>query len=75
MEGNPDILKDNRAAVTGAVQFLVDQPAEAAPVRTDAAQDLLPIVLADVGATLPTRDPVYLRIIEEVKSGKTKHGN
>jgi pectate lyase len=71
----PEISADNRKGVTGEVQYLVDKPNEFSPVKTDKPEELYPLVLASAGATLPHRDPVDLRIIEEVKTGKPLHNN
>lgn len=70
MEGNEAISKDNRAGVKGETQFLVDKPADVAPVKTDDAHDLPKIILPTVGAFLPKRDPVDTRIVDEVRSDK-----
>ena len=47
------------------------KPFDAAPVRTQSAADAYESVLAFAGASMPTRDPVDLRVIESVQSGKT----
>ena len=39
-------------------------------ITQQSAQDAYELVLADVGATLPRRDPVDERIIESVRTGK-----
>lgn len=46
---------------------LVDQPFDMPPVTTTSAQEALEQVLANVGATLPKRDSVDHRIIQQVK--------
>jgi len=69
-EGNEAISKNNTAGVSGATQWLVDKPAPFAPVKTVPAEVAYKMVLADVGATLPKRDPVDARIIEEAGIGK-----
>jgi hypothetical protein len=74
MEGHEAISKDNKAGVTGELQLMVPEPVEFAPVTTVSAQAVFPLVLADVGATLPKRDSVDTRIIEEVKTGKNTQG-
>ena len=48
----------------------VDEAFPMAPVSTTSAMDAYQAVLAGAGATLPHRDPVDLRIIETVKTGK-----
>jgi pectate lyase len=69
----PEISADNRKGVIGEVQYLVDKPNEFAPVKTQTPQELYPLVLSGAGASIPRRDPVDLRIVEEVRSGKTHY--
>lgn len=70
--GFPEITADNWA---GGVQgkfwdaVRVDAPHPAAPVTTQTAEEAYELVLANAGAVLPKRDPVDLRIIQEVRSG------
>ena len=54
---------------------LVDKPVEFAPVQTESAEDAFERVLVAAGATLPRRDAHDVRIIGEVRSGKTTYGN
>ena len=54
---------------------LVDEPVEFAPVQTESAEDAFERVLDAAGATLPRRDVHDVRIIGEVRSGKTTYGN
>jgi hypothetical protein len=49
----------------------VDKPFPMPPLTIQSAQDAYQSVLANVGATLPHRDPVDERIITSVKTGKT----
>jgi hypothetical protein len=44
------------------------------PVRTQTAKEAYDSVLAGAGATLPQQDPVDLRAIQQVRSGKVKFG-
>jgi len=46
-----------------------DQPFPAPPVRTSSAQQALEAVLAHAGASLPRRDAVDARIVEQVRKG------
>ena len=48
---------------------IVSQPFDAPLVQTSSARDAYTAVLASVGASLPRRDSVDARIINEVKSG------
>jgi pectate lyase len=54
---------------------LVDEPVEFAPVQTETAEETYERVLDAAGATLPRRDAHDVRIIGEVRSGKTTYGN
>ena len=74
-EGNESITTDNHAGTTGATQWLVDLPHEFAPIETSTAEQAYTAVLADVGATLPKRDPVDTRIIEEATTGNATFGD
>jgi hypothetical protein len=51
----------------------VDHPFAMAPVRMTSAQEAYDAVLKGVGATLPRRDPVDLRVLEEVRTGKVTY--
>jgi hypothetical protein len=48
----------------------VDQPFPMPPVTMESAKDAFASVLKNAGATLPRRDAVDARVIEEVKTGK-----
>ena len=50
-----------------------EKPLPIPPVTLQSAQECYPAVLANAGATLPHRDPVDLRIIEEVRTGKVTY--
>ncbi len=47
----------------------LNEPVKHAPLQISSAEVAYQYVLANVGATLPRRDPVDLRIIEEVRTG------
>ena len=51
-------------------QVRVDKPFPMAPVTMTSAKDAYQAVLKNAGATLPHRDPVDVRIIREVETGK-----
>lgn len=80
MEGHPAITKDNW---NGGVQ--VEDRADAGQYTADmkwnkplpmpaltilSAEEARKFVLSNVGATLPKRDPVDTRVVEQVRSGK-----
>lgn len=80
MEGNDAVTKDNWAGgvqvreMNDAGQFTskirVDKPFPMAKVTIMSAKDAYNYVLENVGATLPKRDAVDKRIVEQVKTGK-----
>ncbi|MGD8238847.1 MAG: pectate lyase [Armatimonadota bacterium] len=47
----------------------LERPLEAPPVATDDVETAFQRVMADCGATLPARDAVDARIVEEIKTG------
>jgi hypothetical protein len=51
----------------------VDKPFPHAPVTILSAKDAYNYVLKNVGATLPVRDPVDKRVIEQVRTGKISY--
>lgn len=80
MEGFPEITKDNWA---GGVQvdeekdagqykdyMKVDRPFPMPPVKIMPTLEAYSFVLRNVGATLPVRDPVDTRVVEQVRTGK-----
>jgi hypothetical protein len=76
--GYPEITADNWA---GGVQGVADQslirafvPHSSEPVVTHTAENAYELVLADVGVSLPTRDSLDSRIIEEARTGTATYG-
>lgn len=80
VEGDEKVTNDNWA---GGIQvenepdagkyepyMRVDKPFPMAPVNIMSAKDAYNFVLNNVGATLPKRDPVDTRVIEQVRTGK-----
>src|SRR6185369_8080678 len=49
-------------------------PAASVLIRQQSAKEAYELVLANAGATLPKRDPVDARIIEQVRSGTARLG-
>ena len=74
-EGHDSFTADNSTffdpvMINGKRQLeIVPQPFDAPLVQTSSARDAYTAVLASVGASLPRRDSVDARIINEVKSG------
>ena len=81
MHGNPDVTADNWA---GGVQpgggdehlevVRLDTPWNAMPIRQHTAAEAYQLVLQYAGASLPKRDPIDARIIQEVRSGTANFG-
>jgi hypothetical protein len=80
VEGNDEVTRDNWAGgvqiedLPNAGEFKdrirVDQPFPMPPVRILPAEEAYRFVLENAGATLPTRDVVDRRIIEQVRTGR-----
>ena len=74
-EGHDSFTQDNSqffdpVIIDGKRQLeIVSQPFDAPLVQTSSARDAYTAVLTSVGASLPRRDSVDARIINEVKSG------
>jgi pectate lyase len=83
--GAPEVTADNRKGVDyddapagfDPVKYegmtkkaLSDVEWKAAPVATQSAEEAYKLVLEGAGATLPKRDPVDVRVIEMVRTGK-----
>lgn len=83
IEGNERVTKDNwdggiQPEAKGDKQKLLDsirtnEPLPMAKISLISAKDAYGYVLANAGATLPKRDAVDLRIVEQVKTGKIKY--
>lgn len=77
--GSPEVSSDNWLGVhpSGGVpldRLRASAPFRAAPVTTQSAEALLESVLQGAGATLPRRDPLDARIVEETRSGTAQFG-
>ena len=83
MEGNARVTKDNW---DGGVQvedeanagkyketMKVDKPLPMPEITITSAEEAYQYVLNNAGATLPRRDPVDTRIVEQVRTGKIKY--
>lgn len=72
----PVKLKDEVVPMGSPKDVRVDRPFDAANVVTHAAEKAFALVLVHGGASMPKRDPVDVRVIESVRTGKpsTKTG-
>jgi pectate lyase len=82
LEGYPDETRDNWLAIKPSEQYLseedlqkivrVNEPFPSGPVTTDSPEAAYQKILAGAGATLPARDAVDRRLMEDIKSGTGK---
>jgi len=71
--GCPEADDDNWLMVNTARGVTrLDEPLSAPPIATDDVETAFRRVMADVGATLPVRDAVDARIVEEITTGGGK---
>jgi len=70
--GPVDVEKGERWGVFGNARDINKraEPFPTAPVRTDRPEEAYRRVLAEAGATLPARDAVDTRIVEDVRRGR-----
>lgn len=80
MHGNPDVTADNwkggvhpQRPDTDVPVFKLDEPWPAMPIHEQSAEEAYLEVLRDVGATLPKRDAVDRRIIDETRRGEATY--
>jgi hypothetical protein len=66
---DPDTSSQDKAAAL-IEKVRVDKPFPMVPVTMTSAQEAYKSILENAGATLPHRDPVDLRIVKVVKTGK-----
>jgi len=69
LEGNDAATKDNWLAVGYDGSIRADGPFAAPPVAMESAQAAFERVLKEAGATLPKRDAVDTRIVQETRTG------
>ena len=75
--GFPEITANNWVGgVQGSFveQVRINSSHSFAPVVTQSAEQAYDLVLANVGAVLPKRDSIDIRIIQEVKTGSATYG-
>ena len=76
MHGNAAVTADNwdggvhpQQGQSGSGELRLEEPWSAMPIRKQSAEEAYGDVLRDVGATLPKRDSIDLRIVEETRRG------
>ena len=80
IEGSPHISSNNwnggvQGPAADADSARMEMPFPFAPVKTQSAEEAYISVLQNVGATLPKRDRVDERIINQLKSGRCTSGD
>ncbi len=76
VDGYPNVTADNWLGVTKTgPAFKLDKPWNAMAIYEEAAEDAYQSVLDGAGCSLPNRDSVDARIIEEVRTGTATYGN
>jgi pectate lyase len=76
VEGFAEVTADNWKGMRGPEEIArVNTPFEGWPVNQQTAMDAFNTVLAKAGATLPKRDPIDIRVIDTVRTGKVITAN
>lgn len=74
VEGAPEVTADNWLGVDGDSFTKLSVPWDAVPIQQDSPKDAYQAVLTHAGCSLPSRDRIDTRIIEEVRKGTASHG-
>jgi hypothetical protein len=75
VHGHSDVTANNWLGVHGDNYIRMDEPWPAMPILQQSAEEAFQTVLARVGASLPRRDAVDARIIQDVCTGTATFGN
>ena len=73
--GSSDVTAHNSLGVHGDSFHKLDAPWEAMAIHQQSPKDAYLAVLGHAGCSLPRRDSIDTRIIEEVRNGTATHGN
>jgi pectate lyase len=74
VEGSAEVTADNWLGMAGDAFTKLAAPWEAVPIHQQSPQDAYLTVLERAGCSLPQRDSIDARIVEEVRSGTAAHG-
>jgi pectate lyase len=74
LHGNADVTANNWEGVSGTY-IRLDEPSEHMPIRQQTAEEAFETVLEQAGCSMPNRDSLDARIIEEVRTGTVQNGN
>jgi pectate lyase len=73
IEGSTSVTNDNWSGVRGNNYIKLDKAWNAMWINQQTSEDAYKLVLDDAGASLPKRDAVDSRIIEETRTGKATY--
>lgn len=73
IEGSPSVSANNWSGVRGSNYIQLDEPWGAMPIHQQTAQEAYESVLQHAGASLPKRDPIDSRILQEVREGSATY--
>ena len=74
VDGSPKVTTDNWLGVGGKSFTKLAAPWEAMPIHQQSPKDAYLAVLEQAGCSLPRRDSIDARIIEEVRNGTATYG-
>ena len=74
VDGYPEVTADNWKGMDGSGYIRLEAPWQAMPIRQQSPEDAYQAVLAHAGCSLPKRDSVDARIMEEVRNGTATYG-
>jgi pectate lyase len=73
IEGSTSVTNDNWSGIRGNNYIKLDKAWDAMSINQQTSEDAYKLVLDDAGASLPKRDAVDSRIIEETRTGKATY--
>ena len=71
--GDPEVTAENWRGVDGEDYVRLNEPWSAVAIGQETAEEAYESVLEEAGATLPARDAVDARIVEEVRNGTANY--
>lgn len=74
VEGFPEVTADNWLGIDGEDFKKLEKPWDAMPIHQQSPREAFEAVLAHAGCSLPKRDSVDQRIVEEARSGTATFG-
>jgi pectate lyase len=74
VEGSPEVTGDNWLGMGGSSFVKLAAPWDALPIRQQSPKEAYLALLKQAGCSLPERDSIDARIIEDVRDGKAIYG-